>query len=160
MLRTGGIRGLIWPWRYAALRRLNETIRIAQGQRIENLERAAAESERARLSLELSNAHLQNENTFLRDQMVKALENERFALRFQANCASQKEYGVKTYADTPGIPEFDESKLPQPEPARVQGLDLKKQAMNSFLAEARQRHRDKQMGDEELEALEQMAVSF
>lgn len=137
---------MIWPWQQSA--------------RIAELERAATESERARLSLELSNAHLQSENTFLRDQMVKALENERFALRFQANCASQKEYGVKTYADAPGIPEFDESKLPQPEPARYQGIELKKQAMNNFLAEARQRHSKKLMTDDELEALEQMAVSF
>lgn len=151
---------MTWPWQYAASRSLNDTIRIAQGQRIENLERIAAENDRARLSLELSNAHLQTENTFLREQMVKALDNERFALRFQANCASQKEYGVKTYADTPGMPEFDDAKLPQPGPARYQGIDLKKGAMNQFLAEARQRHNDKRMTDEELEALEQMAVSF
>lgn len=137
---------MMWPWQQSA--------------RIAELDRVNADSERARLSLELSNAHLQTENAFLRDQMVKAIDNERFALRFQANCASQKEYGVKTYADVPGMPEFDESKLPQPEPARYQGLELKNKAKQDFLAEARQRERDGIHIGMPLEQLEELVAGF
>lgn len=137
---------MTWPWQYSA--------------RIAELQRVAAESERARLALELSNAHLQTENTFLRDQMVKALENERFALRFQANCASQKEYGVKTYADTPGIPEFDEAKATQPGPARVQGIDLVNKAKQDFIAEARQRSANGEHMPMPLESIEELLYAL
>ncbi|MDP9114726.1 MAG: hypothetical protein M3O20_13740 [Acidobacteriota bacterium] len=137
---------MTWPWQYSA--------------RIAELQRAATESERARLALELGNAHLQTENTFLRDQMVKALENERFALRFQANCASQKEYGVKTYADTPGMPEFDETKALQPGPARSQGIDLVNRAKQDFLAEARQRAANGEYLPMPVEDLEALVANF
>lgn len=96
--------------------------------------------ERSRANLEISNASLQRENEFAKEQMVRALENERYAVRLLANIQTQSLYGVKPYPDAPGLPDNMTADQPtQEQPVRMQGMDMVNRSRQEFMADARGR---------------------
>lgn len=98
--------------------------------------RALEDERRARSALEITSASLIRENEFLREEARQARKGERDALRLLANLGMQRLFGVKPYPDAKGLPEFEgQEPVEQPGPARVQGVDLVRQAKEKFMAE-------------------------
>lgn len=112
------------------------------------------QAQRAHASLEISNASLQRENEFLRDLATRSIENERYALRFQANITMQSTYGVKPYPNEPGLPENVSTPMePGEAPQRVQGFELAELARRRFVGEIEQRTKDGRIAPELSEVL-------
>ncbi len=99
--------------------------------------KAALEDERrARGALEVSSASLLRENEFLREESRQARRGEREALRLICNLGMQRLFGIKPFAEVMGLPEFDHAKAEeQPGPARMQGVDMVRNAREEFMRE-------------------------
>lgn len=121
--------GLIEP-----LRRENEDFR----GRLRLFETSSAQ-------LEASNAALQRENEFLRAQMERAIDAERFAMRTMANLTFQNTHGIAPYPEAAHLkPEqVDVAKAGKPLVAKsVQGIDLVRQRQQEFLDRYREMYKD------------------
>ena len=91
------------------------------------------------LVLETRNAQLEQTIDWMRAQMERALENERYAMRTMANLAMQQRYGVKPYPDAAGMTEsVAEPALPEAFTPTRQGVDMVNEARARLLDEYRQ----------------------
>lgn len=122
------------PFRLLALRFANSEWEALQ--RGAEAVRALEDERRARSALEISSASLVRENEFLRVEAREARRGEREALRLIVNLGMQRLFGVKPYPAQLGLPEFEGQRPEeQPGPARVQGVDLVRQARETFMKE-------------------------
>lgn len=119
----------------------------------------ATARERA-LVLETRNAQLEQTIDWMRAQMERALENERYAMRTMANLAMQQRYGVKPYPDAAGMTEsVAEPALPEGFTPTRQGVDMVNEARARLLDEYRQAY-PKGDGPIPLQQLEELRWSI
>lgn len=88
--------------------------------------------------LESQNVMLLQHADWLRTQMADALQNERFAMRVQANIHQMATAGIKPHADAPGPPDPN-FEIDPDQPTHVQrfrqGADIVRQNRQNFAAE-------------------------